>query len=444
VRREVFDDEAVQGLVNGGRAPGLAVTPDTLLVLLQAGRIQPALDAASLAWLKKLGVLTGHVALGGDGELDVKGRRITNRLDDAAVRTALYEAGGLGQRLAGGVVLHGGFFLGPTDFYEQLRRMPPDRLAKIDMTRIDFINQLHGQSTLKQAQRRKGRFMNTTMMVTLLGAAVSDGLESGQVVSGVGGQYNFVAMAHALPDARSILMLRATHEHKDGLRSTLVWNYAYDTIPRHLRDVVITEYGVADLRAQPDGEVVRRLIAIADSRFQDALVAQAKAAGKLDAGYTVPEQHRQNLPEVLRERLQPWLHQSGLLPDFPFGTDLSAGEIEDGDRAAADAGSHAAPGRAGRHGAQKPGQHPGGAARLPAAAGPGRRHQLQENAFAQAVCRQPLRGTNVTALPPFNATPPMTDARAQRDRGGARPARPAADFYANPYPVYAALREPSR
>jgi acyl-CoA hydrolase len=327
LRREVFDDEAVQGLVNGGRAPGLAVTPDTLLVLLQAGRIQPALDAASLAWLKKLGVLTGHVALGGDGELDVKGRRITNRLDDAAVRTALYEAGGLGQRLAGGVVLHGGFFLGPTDFYEQLRRMPPDRLAKIDMTRIDFINQLHGQSTLKQAQRRKGRFMNTTMMVTLLGAAVSDGLESGQVVSGVGGQYNFVAMAHALPDARSILMLRATHEHKDGLRSTLVWNYAYDTIPRHLRDVVITEYGVADLRAQPDGEVVRRLIAIADSRFQDALVAQAKAAGKLDAGYTVPEQHRQNLPEVLRARLQPW-RQSGLLPDFPFGTDLSAGEIE--------------------------------------------------------------------------------------------------------------------
>lgn len=327
LRREVFDDEAVQRLVNDGRVPGLAVTPDTLLALLDAGRIQPALDAASLAWLQKLGVLTDNVSLGADGELDVKGQRINNRLDQAAVRTALRDSGGLGLRLAGGVVLHGGFFLGPTDFYEQLRRIAPEALAKIDMTRIDFINQLHGRSTLKQAQRRKGRFMNTTMMVTLLGAAVSDGLESGQVVSGVGGQYNFVAMAHALPDARSILMLRATREHKDGLRSTLVWNYGYDTIPRHLRDVVITEYGVADLRAQPDGEVVRRLVAIADSRFQDALVAQAKAAGKLDASYTVPEEYRRNLPEVLRERLQPW-RQSGLLPDFPFGTDLSAGEIE--------------------------------------------------------------------------------------------------------------------
>ena len=51
------------------------------------------------------------------------------------------------------------------------------------------------------------------MMVTLLGAAVSDALANGQVVSGVGGQYNFVAMAHALAGARSILCVRATRTH---------------------------------------------------------------------------------------------------------------------------------------------------------------------------------------------------------------------------------------
>jgi len=326
LRREVFGDEAVQRLVNDGRIPGLAVTPDTLAALLEAGRIPPVLKGEDLAFLQSLGVLTARISIEAGGNLDVQGQRIANRLDQPEVRTALRDAGGLGQRLAGGVVLHGGFFLGPTDFYEGLRNMPPEALARIAMTRIDFINQLHGQTALKTEQRRKARFMNTTMMVTLLGAAVSDGLESGQVVSGVGGQYNFVAMAHALPDARSILMLRASYEHKDGLRSTLVWNYGHGTIPRHLRDVVVTEYGVADLRAQPDGEVVRRLIAIADSRFQEALVAQAKAAGKLDMDYVVPEQHQQNLPEVLRERLQPW-RESGLLPDFPFGTDLSADEL---------------------------------------------------------------------------------------------------------------------
>lgn len=326
VRREVFEDVALQRLVNEGRVPGLAVSADTLAALIDAGRIGATLSADDLAFLRRFGVLSSKVQLAQDGALDVAGTRIDNRLGDTAVRTALQNAGGLGTRLTGGVILHGGFFLGPTDFYEHLRAMPPEALAKIDMTRIDFINQLQGQSRLKQAQRKQGRFMNTTMMVTLLGAAVSDGLESGQVVSGVGGQYNFVAMAHALPDARSVLMLRSTYDHKDGVRSTLVWNYAYETIPRHLRDVVITEYGVADLRAQPDGEVVKRLIAIADSRFQDDLVAQAKAAGKLNTDYEVPEQHRQNLPEVLRAQLQPW-NASALLPDFPFGTDLTADEL---------------------------------------------------------------------------------------------------------------------
>ena len=45
------------------------------------------------------------------------------------------------------------------------------------------------------------------------------------MVSGVGGQYNFVAMSHALPDARLLMMLRSTHEHRDGTHSSIVWNY---------------------------------------------------------------------------------------------------------------------------------------------------------------------------------------------------------------------------
>jgi acyl-CoA hydrolase len=224
----------------------------------------------------------------------------------------------------------GGFFLGPNDFYERLRSMPPQELAKIDMTRIDFINQVYGrspgESDLKRVQRSQARFMNTTMKVTLLGAAASDALESGQVVSGVGGQYNFVAMAHAIPDARSILMLRATHDNKDGLKSSIVWNYGHVTIPRHLRDVVITEYGVADLRGQADGEVVKRLIAIADSRFQDDLIREAKAHGKLRADYELPERYRHNTPEALDAKLHPW-SQAGLLPAFPFGTDLTPEEL---------------------------------------------------------------------------------------------------------------------
>ncbi len=324
IRREVFGDTVLQQLINDGQITDETVTPQTLSALLRARRIGSPLNDADLAFLQHYGILRAGVSRQG-GELVLGEQRCVNDLQDARNFDALCSMA-LGTRLAGGIFMTGGFFLGPRDFYERLRTMPPQELAKIDMTRIDFINQLYGNDDLKRAQRRKARFMNTTMVVTLLGAAASDALESGQVVSGVGGQYNFVAMSHALPDARLIMMLRATHDNKDGLKSSIVWNYGHVTIPRHLRDVVVTEYGVAELRGQSDSEVVKRLIAIADSRFQDELVKEAKAHGKLEADYVVPECYRQNLPQVLEAKLHPWT-EAGLLPDFPFGTDLTEDEL---------------------------------------------------------------------------------------------------------------------
>ncbi len=325
IRREVFNDTVLQQMLNDGRLSDETVTPDTLRALLAAGRIGATLSAADLAFLQKFGILRSGVKLEGK-QLAYGDHRAPNDLQDTAGFDRLCEHM-LGSRLKGGIFMTGGFFLGPSDFYERLRTMPPQELAKIDMTRIDFINQLYGQGNLKRAQRRKARLMNTTMVVTLLGAAASDTLESGQVVSGVGGQYNFVAMAHALPDARLVMMLRATHDNKSGLKSSIVWSYGNVTIPRHLRDIIVTEYGVADLRGQPDGEVIKRLICIADSRFQDELVKQAKGHGKLEASYEVPQAHRNNFPGTIEEQLHPWA-EAGLLPPYPFGTDLTADELK--------------------------------------------------------------------------------------------------------------------
>jgi cytochrome P450 len=47
----------------------------------------------------------------------------------------------------------------------------------------------------------------------------------------------------------------------------------------------------------------------------------------------------------------------------------------------------------------------------------------------------------VSALPPFIATPPMAEARAREIAAALDLRALPADFYANPYPVYAALRE---
>ena len=150
------------------------------------------------------------------------------------------------------------------------------------MRGVGYVNQLYGaDQELRMLQRRAARCVNTTMMVTLLGAAVSDALESGQVVSGVGGQYNFVAMAHALPDARSILCVRATRTRHGRTTSNILWSYAHETIPRHLRDIVVTEYGIADLRGRTDAEVIAALLNIADSRFQDG-AAGARPGGRQD------------------------------------------------------------------------------------------------------------------------------------------------------------------
>ena len=86
------------------------------------------------------------------------------------------------------------------------------------------------------------------------------------------------------------------------------------TIPRHLRDIVLTEYGVADVRGRSDADVAAAMLAIADSRFQPALLAEAQRAGKLPASYRIPDAHRSNLPEALEARSRRTVRPGGSAP----------------------------------------------------------------------------------------------------------------------------------
>jgi hypothetical protein len=236
----------------------------------------------------------------------------------------LIEAGIL-KREVDGVVLHGAFFLGPKSFYRALREMTPTQLARIQMVPVSFTNELYGDEDSKRRARVDARFVNNAMMATLMGSAISDGLETGQVVSGVGGQYNFVAQAFALQGARSILALDATHQAGAKAQSNIRWNYGHDTIPRHLRDVFVTEYGVADTKGKSDAEVIAAMLGIADSRFQAELARQAKDAGKLPRNFEIPAAHRENFPERIARALKP-AREAGLLPRFPFGSDFTDAE----------------------------------------------------------------------------------------------------------------------
>lgn len=230
---------------------------------------------------------------------------------------------------AEGEYLHGAFYLGSPEFYEWLRGLPEDQCRAIGMRRISEINQLYGgNETLERLQRRHARFFNSCMMATALGAAVSDALEDGRVVSGVGGQYNFVAMAHALPEARSILMFRAAREEGGQRVSNVRWNYGHTTIPRHLRDIYLDEYGIADLRGLTDADCVQAMAAITEAPFQRALLEQAAGARKISAD-AMPNAERtlRNTPQALSAALASF-RQDGTLPDYPLGSDFT--DIEQG------------------------------------------------------------------------------------------------------------------
>ena len=69
---------------------------------------------------------------------------------------------------------------------------------------------------------------------------------------------------------------------------------------------MVTEYGVADLRGQSDSDVIKRLINIADSRFQDSLLEFGKVHNKLPPDYQIPAQSRNNTPALLQARLEPF------------------------------------------------------------------------------------------------------------------------------------------
>ena len=323
VKRKVYDNLLLQLAINDGMITE-SIDAQLYDYALGVGLIPDILTQSSLQQLQYWGILPvdAHIE---DESLIIDGRAVYKAMDAASTRDAVLTAMA-GSKLRHGRLLHGGFFLGPVDFYQKLRELDADASESICMTSVLRTNQLLNDFPLYCAQRQKARFINTGMMATLTGAVASDALENGSVVSGVGGQYNFVAMAHDLPGARSILCIRSTRGHGDELKSNIVPFYGHITIPKHLRDVIVTEYGVADLRGQSDADIIKRMINIADSRFQDELLSFAKRNGKVEPDYEIPQTARDNTPQSIAASLAPFV-DAGLLPDYPFGTQLTDEEI---------------------------------------------------------------------------------------------------------------------
>lgn len=128
------------------------------------------------------------------------------------------------------------------------------------------------------SKNRKMVSINGALAVDLAGQAVADTLGASQF-SGIGGHEDFVASSGLELEDRSLICLRSTTT-VDGQRvSRIAAQFPAGTIvttPRHQLDVVITEYGVAELRGATVRERARALAGIAHPDFRDELLEAAE------------------------------------------------------------------------------------------------------------------------------------------------------------------------
>jgi acyl-CoA hydrolase len=326
LKKKVYDHIGLQRLINKGLLTE-NFNPSTIIdVLIQNHIIHVKLTEEDVKFLIYWGIFKKEVSFN-SGILSLKNQNLTVDADlNLKANTEIIVKDFLGTKLQHGHVAHGGFFVGHQKYYQWLHELSEDERKLFAMRSVQKINQLYGHEELDRLHLKNARFINTCMMTTLLGAHVSDGLSDGRVVSGVGGQFNFVSMAQELGDARSILTMRSTRHTKGGLRSSIVYNYGHTTVPRHMRDILITEYGIADLRSKTDEEIIIELLKVCDSRFQEELMEQAKTMGKLRADYELPPEFTENNPEKIHSQIAVYKKQ-GMFNPFPFGTDLTREEM---------------------------------------------------------------------------------------------------------------------
>ena len=124
--------------------------------------------------------------------------------------------------------------------------------------------------------------INGALAIDIHGQVVADTI-SGDQFSGIGGAEDFVAGAGLELSDRSLICLPSTFEKDDKLQSRIVPWFgpgAVITTPRHHVDVIVTEYGAAELEGKTVRERGEALAAIAHPQFRDELLAAAERASK--------------------------------------------------------------------------------------------------------------------------------------------------------------------
>jgi acyl-CoA hydrolase len=162
------------------------------------------------------------------------------------------------------------FALGTAELYAWLDGNPDVRFLPVEV-----VNAPHAIS-----RNHNVVSINSALEIDLYGQVAADRLH-GRQFSGIGGHEDFVAQSGLDVTDRSLICLPSTAVAADAVVSRIVPTLPPGTTvttPRHQVDVVITEYGVAELRGRTVRERAIALADIAHPDFRDELRAAAAHA----------------------------------------------------------------------------------------------------------------------------------------------------------------------
>lgn len=122
--------------------------------------------------------------------------------------------------------------------------------------------------------------INNALQVDLYTQVNAESLGTNQV-SGNGGMWDFVIGSQWSKGGKSFICLTSTFTNSKGeLQSRILPTFAQGsitTIPRHMTDYVVTEYGAVQVRAQSTWKRAELMISIAHPDFREGLIKEAEA-----------------------------------------------------------------------------------------------------------------------------------------------------------------------
>lgn len=214
---------------------GIGTVPDAVLQLLHSH--------------KNLGVHSGMI---GDGLVDLVERGVVTNASKTVDR---------------GISVTGAL-IGTRRLYDFAHRNPALSLRSSRHT--------HAEAVLARIPRLVS--INSAIEVDLTGQVNAEAI-GGAYLGATGGQVDYVRGGSRSPGGRSIIALPATTRNNAASRITLQLGGPV-TSARSEVDVIVTEFGAAELKGQCLAERARRLIAIAHPDFQEELSRGAHMIAK--------------------------------------------------------------------------------------------------------------------------------------------------------------------